>query len=237
MWRLAVTVVFLVALSACSQISTADNTGALSQSEVAANLYRKRCVLCHGLSGLGEGLLPMVIKKHSGEPYPDTSLMLSRFGDQKSSIRNMISDCKSDNPVAAECAPFGDELSAAEIDMLTNFVVELRTDNEVASQKVMAASNNIQPLLRKGSALYRVRCLVCHGESGKGDGRMARLFDPRPANFTESTVSDDFIMDIVMKGGEEMGRSSSMPVFEGSVDEAQVKSIILFLKTLRESHG
>src|SRR5215203_6744661 len=35
-----------------------------------------------------------------------------------------------------------------------------------------------------GAALYNGHCAVCHGESGKGDGPVAALLDPRPRDFS-----------------------------------------------------
>src|SRR5215475_12857877 len=42
--------------------------------------------------------------------------------------------------------------------------------------------------------LYLDKCAECHGDSGKGDGSQAHMYDPQPTNFTDSaqmnTVSD-----------------------------------------------
>jgi mono/diheme cytochrome c family protein len=40
----------------------------------------------------------------------------------------------------------------------------------------------------EGQALYREYCAVCHGESGKGDGPMARALKTQPADLTRIAV-------------------------------------------------
>jgi len=222
-------VLIFLLVSPYGQVKAGGVDGASKQNNLGASVFRKRCVLCHGLSGLGEGVMPMVVKL-----YPNTDLTQSRFGVDKNKIRDIINHCKSDERVDKRCAPFGDELDTKEIDALVDFIIEMRTNNAAATQKIMAASFDIKPSLRKGSVLFRVRCATCHGHSGEGNGRLAILYNPPPADFTKSVASDEFIMDIVTKGGKAMGRSPSMPVFEGTVDYAQIKSITLYLNSLRD---
>lgn len=42
------------------------------------------------------------------------------------------------------------------------------------------------PDLARGSDLYGVRCAVCHGGDGDGQGPVARFLDPRPRDFTRA---------------------------------------------------
>lgn len=46
---------------------------------------------------------------------------------------------------------------------------------------------SVNPQYAEGFVLYQVHCSTCHGERGDGRGPTARLFDPRPADFTTGT--------------------------------------------------
>jgi mono/diheme cytochrome c family protein len=63
--------------------------------------------------------------------------------------------------------------------------------------------------------IYRTRCVLCHGESGKGDGPGAMALDPRPRDFGDaawqSTVTDEYVERIIARGGVAVGKSPSMP--------------------------
>ncbi|GMQ99637.1 MAG: hypothetical protein BMS9Abin18_0459 [Zetaproteobacteria bacterium] len=45
--------------------------------------------------------------------------------------------------------------------------------------------------IAKGRALFMIYCLPCHGESGKGDGLVGKVFETEPADLTSDYVKDD----------------------------------------------
>lgn len=63
--------------------------------------------------------------------------------------------------------------------------------------------------------IYRARCTLCHGESGKGDGAGATAFDPPPRDLSDSawqeSVVDEYIDKIIVGGGVAVGKSPLMP--------------------------
>jgi cytochrome c553 len=62
---------------------------------------------------------------------------------------------------------------------------------------------------------FRNRCQVCHGEDGKGDGPGAAALNPKPRDYTNAawqmSVTDDYLMKIIVKGGAAVGKSPGMP--------------------------
>ena len=70
-------------------------------------------------------------------------------------------------------------------------------------------------------------------KKGDGKGKMAKILNPPPYNLTMSTATDEYLLDIVTKGGAEMGRSPSMPAWQGVFPEETILSIIDYIKTLR----
>jgi uncharacterized membrane protein len=58
-------------------------------------------------------------------------------------------------------------------------------------------------------------CSACHGERGAGDGVAASALPVKPRNFTETawqtTVTDEHLKTIILKGGLAVGKSPLMP--------------------------
>lgn len=63
--------------------------------------------------------------------------------------------------------------------------------------------------------LFHKRCVLCHGESGHGDGPGGAALTPKPRVFTDAawqaSVTDDKISEIIVKGGAGVGKSPGMP--------------------------
>lgn len=63
--------------------------------------------------------------------------------------------------------------------------------------------------------IFESRCVVCHGENGKGDGPGAAALNPKPRDYTsaewQESVTDEHIHKIIVYGGPSVGLSASMP--------------------------
>ena len=63
--------------------------------------------------------------------------------------------------------------------------------------------------------LFKTRCVMCHGESGKGDGPAAAALTPKPRDYTDATwqksVTDEQIKKAITGGGPAVGKSPLMP--------------------------
>jgi len=63
--------------------------------------------------------------------------------------------------------------------------------------------------------VFKTRCVMCHGESGKGDGAAAAALNPKPRDYTDAewqkTVTDDQIKKTITGGGAAVGKSAIMP--------------------------
>ena len=81
-----------------------------------------------------------------------------------------------------------------------------------------------------GAAIFHVRCAMCHGAEGRGNGPMAMALNPRPIDFTNPAkrlaTSDSAVREVI-RGGRR-----SMPAFRGQLTPAQVDSVAAFIKTL-----
>jgi mono/diheme cytochrome c family protein len=63
--------------------------------------------------------------------------------------------------------------------------------------------------------IYKLRCTVCHGEGGKGDGPGSASLVPKPRDFSspdwQKSVTDEHIEKIIVYGGIAVGKAAVMP--------------------------
>ncbi len=87
-----------------------------------------------------------------------------------------------------------------------------------------------------GKELFKSNCSPCHGESGKGDGPGGQVLPVKPANLgeriAENSYSDQYLVDVIGKGGASVGKSNFMPAWSGALSDQQIRQIVSFLRTL-----
>lgn len=118
------------------------------------------------------------------------------------------------------------------ISMLGKYQADLKSDWEVPEEyKTMKNpyANN-KDINHTGKTLFLKHCKMCHGENGKGNGKMARLLDIEVGNFTTETFksqSDGSMYYKFLYGKNEM------PGFKKKIiNEEQQWLIINYIKTL-----
>jgi high-affinity iron transporter len=71
-----------------------------------------------------------------------------------------------------------------------------------------------------------VRCAMCHGTTGKGDGPTSATLNPKPRDFSskdwQKSMSDGQIRTVILQGGVGAGKSPLMPPNPDLVDKPQV---------------
>jgi cytochrome c oxidase cbb3-type subunit 3 len=194
-------------------------------------VFQERCVLCHGSDGMGEGVLPLAV---SG--YPKTNLTQPKHALDAKSLRDIIIHGSKNTGVSTLMPPWGDELTVTQWESVARFVEYLRQDSESAAKMLRAESEHAAPSLKVGRAVFSGRCALCHGPEGRGDGKLAAVIkNPPPFNLTYSRLPDDYLRDIITRGGGAVGRSPRMPPWGGDLTSSEIESVMLHLKTLRET--
>lgn len=85
-----------------------------------------------------------------------------------------------------------------------------------------------------GKELFSSRCTLCHGSTGLGDGRLAKIItSPPPANLTLSKADSRYIRNIIFFGGERMGRSSQMPPWGDEFNQSEIDSLVNYVQSLQ----
>lgn len=84
----------------------------------------------------------------------------------------------------------------------------------------------------RGGLVYANYCVTCHGVTADGNGRAARLHNPRPSNLRASDKNDAYIALIVRKGGEAIGRSPRMPPWGEELTDEQIGDVVSFVRSV-----
>jgi mono/diheme cytochrome c family protein len=91
----------------------------------------------------------------------------------------------------------------------------------------------------EGKNLYTTYCASCHGDQGRGDGVAARSLPVKPADHTNNAVmsqlSDQYLTDIITKGGNAVNKSGFMPAWGSSLNPKQVADIVAYIRSLSSS--
>jgi mono/diheme cytochrome c family protein len=84
----------------------------------------------------------------------------------------------------------------------------------------------------RGSLVFFNYCVTCHGPNADGNGRAARLYDPRPANLRASDKNAAYMQLIVRRGGKAMGRSEFMPPWGEELTDEQIGDVTAYLQSI-----
>ncbi len=84
----------------------------------------------------------------------------------------------------------------------------------------------------EGARLYDLRCAICHGMMGVGDGEGGAKLDVPPADLGRSLgeplYRDDFFYWSVSEGGTQFG--TDMPTFKSDLKPGEIWKILTFMR-------
>lgn len=211
-----------------SEPPTGDNPAPSLQA--GAEVFQNRCTLCHGDDGMGEGLLPLKLKQ-----YPNTNLMKPKHPQDRASVHDIVVYGGTRGTVSNLMPPMGNDLTWTEVESVVDFVLQLRQQPEAARTLLASVRGQGEVSRKAGQDIFTSRCVLCHGKFGEGDGRMAKVIkNPPPADLTASRLPDDYLKQIISKGGASVSRSPQMPPWGDQLSAVEIESLILYLKSLRD---
>ena len=86
-----------------------------------------------------------------------------------------------------------------------------------------------------GQEIFEQMCAGCHGLRGDGGEGHVGGFSPVVPNLAKKEymklVTDDYLMLVIKKGGEFVGKIAAMPAWEKRLSDEQVRSIIAHIRT------
>jgi mono/diheme cytochrome c family protein len=96
--------------------------------------------------------------------------------------------------------------------------------------------------LARGAEIFAANCASCHGPAGgpDADSPLVQSLGVVPANFSDPLFnsrepSSDWKI-VVTHGGQALGFSDKMPAFGGSLTEADIDAVLVYIKTLGGEH-
>lgn len=86
---------------------------------------------------------------------------------------------------------------------------------------------------------FQQRCVVCHGNTGHGDGPGAAALDPKPRTFSDpewqDKTSDERLEKVITEGGASVGLSPGMPAHPDLKSKPEVlKALIAKIRKFRK---
>ena len=98
-----------------------------------------------------------------------------------------------------------------------------------------ALTNPIPPnseSVEAGQALFSTYCVPCHGETGKGDGPLGVVLNPRPADLTQHAIpgvhTDAQLYEWITNGFP----GSRMPAFKATLSDTDRWNLVNFMRTM-----
>jgi cytochrome c5 len=108
------------------------------------------------------------------------------------------------------------------------------TTDTTASAGGAASTGEVSMAL--GEQTVKEKCVLCHGESGKGDGPGGATLNPKPRNWTDhsymGTRTDDQLYDVIFNG------KGAMPAWgkQGLLKPNEIRSAILKVRTFDKQY-
>ena len=99
-------------------------------------------------------------------------------------------------------------------------------------QGALLPKDSVDAATFRGGLVYANYCVTCHGINADGNGRAARLYNPKPANLRVSDKNDAYLGLMIRKGGAALGRSEFMPTWEAELTNEQITDLVAYLRSI-----
>lgn len=91
---------------------------------------------------------------------------------------------------------------------------------------------------RQGKRLFEQYCVVCHGQTGEGDGFNAYNLNPRPHSLSDSiymrVLSNEILTEIISFGGKGVNKSVLMPAYRNTLNKTQISNVVAYIGTFTQ---
>ncbi len=213
--------------------------------QAGAEIYYQNCFFCHGDLLDGHGMyadafnpLPANFQDVGTIAQLQEAFLFWRIATGGPGLPKEGTPWNSAMPVWHEM--LGEEDVWNVITFLYDYVGQVpRMWDQATSKAVTGLKEEIERSRRTmdGKQLYELRCAVCHGEAGAGDGPAAEYLYPRPRDFSlglfkyksspgSLPARDEDLFQTIKQGLEGTG----MPGWSSLLDDGQVRALVPVVK-------
>ncbi|UZJ37674.1 MULTISPECIES: cytochrome c [unclassified Prosthecochloris] len=189
-------------------------------------LYLGYCFVCHGQSGKGNG--PYAEKLSS--PPADFSDSTYFGGKTDEELYDFISKGGLAHGKSMHMKPFGFQLTPEQIQNAIAFIRMVNRDGRIDAAEDQGYS---------GEEIYNNSCVMCHGASGRGDGRVSKMMNINVRPLSPETLAEYSaagLFNVVEQGfpPESTGIRSYMPAWGNTLTEKEIIDVIDYIRTFGE---
>ncbi len=214
--------------AALSAKGAATSASALSEpGELQGlRLYLGYCFVCHGQNGDGKG--PYAEKLSS----PPADFTDSTYFGRKTDVElyDFISKGGLAHGKSMHMKPFGFQMTPEQIQ---SAIAYIRLVNR--HEKIDAAEDHGY----SGEDIYRNSCVMCHGESGGGDGRVSKMMNLSVRPLSAETLGEYSaagLFNVVEQGfpQDSTGVRSYMPAWGNTLTEKEIIDVIDYIRSFED---
>jgi len=185
--------------------------------QAGAALFGQRCSGCHGMDGRGDGRAASSLL-----PNP-ADLTAARFSSRR--LEDVLW-----NGVPGTAMPRFRDVPLRDLRAIASHVLNLGNGPAGISEEAAQPPTGGAAALAHGAVLFRVRCAVCHGAEGHGDGPAAVRLRRLPADFSRKQPRSERVRAVLLRGVP----GTAMTAMQQNLSESDREALVLLVRSLFE---
>ena len=185
--------------------------------QAGAALFGQRCSGCHGMAGRGDGKAAASLLPHPAD------LSAARFSSRR--LADVLW-----NGVPGTAMPRFRDVPLRDLRAIASHVATLRNAPAAISGELGPARDEDEYGPADGAVVFRVRCAVCHGAEGRGNGPAAARLRRPPADFSQKQPGSERVRAVLLHGVP----GTAMTPMQQNLSERDREALVLFVRSLFE---